>query len=431
MAESVEQHPQTLTEDERAELARLRAEVARLRTTRGKRRFAWKSLAAGVLLVIGCLLAPLSLLTVWVHNQVADTDRFVATASPLIRDPAVQAAVTDRVSDTIFSQLDIEGLARDAVTALGTQGVPPVVTDTLQGLVGPLASSVRSFVHDRVADLVASPGVAQLWDQTIRTAHEQMNAVLSGNSQAVVVSGGEVRLDLAPFITAAKQQLVASGLTVAARIPDVHPTIPITDATTLTRAQRGYSLLDTMATWLPWVMLVLLALGVYLARHHRRALLGAGLGIALSMLVVAAALLITRGALVGAVPPRAAIATGDSYDIIVRFLRDGLRTVFAVGVVVAAGAFLAGPSTTAVAIRKGTKKAIGVLRFGGLRTGPVGPWVHAHLTALRVALVGVAVLVFVFLDRPSGLTVLIIALVLVFCLAVVQFLDQPASAARG
>ena len=396
---------------------------------RRRRQFSWKSFAACILLVLGCLFAPLSVMTVWVHNQVADTDRFVATMSPLIREPAVQAAVVDRVTDTVFGYVDVQALATDAVKVLAAQGVPPQVTEPLQGLTGPLASSVRSFVRDRVGDVVAGPGVAQLWDRTIRIAHEQMNAVLSGNSDAVVVSGGEVRLDLAPFITAAKQQLIGSGLGIAARVPDVHPTIAVTDATTLERAKSAYSLLDKVAAWLPWITLIILALGVYLARNHRRALIGAGLGAALGMLVIAVALVITRGVLTGAVPARSAVAAGVAYDLVVRFLRAGLRTLFTVGIVVALGAFLAGPSTTAVGVRNGVTKGIDWLRRSGtragLRTGPVGPWVHTHRTALRVCLVAVAVLVFMLIDLPSGLDVLVIALVLLFLLAVVQFLDQP------
>ena len=57
-------------------------------------------------------------MTVWVHNQVADTDRFVATMSPLIREPAVQAAVVDRVTDTVFGYVDVQALATDAVKVL-------------------------------------------------------------------------------------------------------------------------------------------------------------------------------------------------------------------------------------------------------------------------------------------------------------------------
>jgi hypothetical protein len=60
-----------------------------------------------------------------------------------------------------------------------------------------------------------------------------------------------------------------------------------------------------VATWLPWLILLILAAGVYLARHRRRALLGVGLGVVAGMLVLAAALMIGRGVLVGAVPPRA------------------------------------------------------------------------------------------------------------------------------
>ncbi|HWM02067.1 MAG TPA: hypothetical protein VNP92_06975 [Actinophytocola sp.] len=43
----------------------------------------------------------------------------------------------------------------------------------------------------------------------------------------------------------------------------------------------------------------------------------------------------------------------------------------------------------------------------------------------------VAVLVFVFLDRPSGLAVLLIVPGLVVCLALVQFLDHPVPTDTG
>jgi hypothetical protein len=436
MSESAEhQATAPLTPDERTELDRLRAEITALRAEHPPRTRSWKSVVAAVLLVLGCVFAPISLATVWVHNQVADTDRFTATMSPLIHEPSVQAAVTDRVTETVFGYVDVKALADDAVRALADTGLPPVVIVPLQGLTGPLASSVQSFVHGKMAELVASPGVAELWDRAIRVAHEQLNAALSGNSSALVVSGGEVRLDLAPFISAAKQQLVAAGFTVANRIPDVHPTIAVADATTLVRGRTAYTALDRLATWLPWVTLVLLAAGVYLARRHRRAVLTAALGVAAGMLVLAILVLIARAVLIGAVPPRSAEPTGATYDLVVRFLRAGGRTVLAVALVVAFGAFLTGPSVTATAIRRGLTKGMAWLREGGaragLRTGPVGGWVHAHGTALRIAAAALAVLVLAFLDRPSGLTVLLIAVLLVVGLGVIQFLDQPPPTARG
>jgi hypothetical protein len=98
-----------------------------------------------------------------------------------------------------------------------------------------------------------------------------------------------------------------------------------------------------------------------------------------------------------------------------------------VGLVVALFAFLAGPSVTAVRIRSGVVRSLSWLRGRtGVRSGRFGAWVHTYRGVLRGAAVGLAVLIFVFIDRPSGLTVLLIALLLVIVLAVIQFFDQPA-----
>lgn len=421
------EQPLVLDPDERAELERLRAEVQRLRAPRA--RPAGRTVLAGAVIVVGCLLAPVALTSVWLHNQVADTDRFVTTVSPLVQDAAVQTALTDRVTDTVFTYVDVRGLADDAVEALADQGLPPLLVDRLRGLTGPLANSVRDFVRDRVAELVATEQFARAWDRVVRVAHEQVNGVLSGTNSAIAAQGDRMVLDLAPFIDVAKRQLVAAGLTAADAVPEVHPTIAIAAADRLVRARAAYVTLDRLATWLPWVVLALFTLGVYLAPDHRRAVVWCGVGFAASMLALAVALVIVRAALVDGVPARSATATAAAYDIVVRFLRDGLRMLFVLGVVVALGAFLAGPSVTAVRVRGGVVRGVTWLRGrAGLRSGPVGTWVHTHRAALRATAVVLAVLVFVFLDRPSGLTVLLIGLLLAVCLAVIQFLDQPTSA---
>jgi hypothetical protein len=332
------------------------------------------------------------------------------------------------VTDTVFTYVDVQAVADDAVDALAAQGLPPRISDRLHDLTGPLANSVREFVHSRVAQLFASEQFAQAWDRTIRVAHEQADAVLSGEASAVAISGDKVTLDLAPFIEAAKQQLIDAGLTAAERVPEVHPTIAIADAAGLVKARAAYTTLDRLATWLPWIAVAFIALGVYLARTKRRALVAAGLGFAASMLVLGAALLIARAVLVDAVPSRSAAPTAAAYDIIVRFLRDGLRTLLVLGLVIALGAFLSGPSVTAVRIRSATVRSLAWVRGrSGLRTGRFGGWVHTYRGVLRGAVVGVAVLIVVFLDQPSGLAVLLTALFLVVCLAVIQFLDQPAT----
>jgi hypothetical protein len=128
--------------------------------------------------------------------------------------------------------------------------------------------------------------------------------------------------------------------------------VALAQADTMVRAQSVYTGLNTVARVLPWVALLLLAVGVYLARKRFRALVGVGLGVGLSMVVLAAGLLVARSMLIGAVPASAAPATATGFDIVVAYLRLGLRALLVLGLVLALAGFLAGRSETAVRIRR-------------------------------------------------------------------------------
>jgi hypothetical protein len=418
-----------LTGDERLELERLRQEVRDLAAHGGRTRrpFRWRSLFAVVLIVLGCMLTPVALVSVWTNNQVSDTDRFVRTVSPLIADPDVQNALTNRLTATVFQYVDVQVITDQSVDALAQQGLPPTLVARLHALTPTLTSAVTGFVHGKIAELVATPQFASTWNATVRKAHEQMVSVLSGNSQGVVVRGDTVYLDLAPFIDLAKQRLSSAGLTVVNQVPEVHPTVALTQADTLVRAQSAYTALDKVASVLPWVVLLLLAAGIYLAGNRFRALVGTGLGIVLALLVLAVGLLVARSMLVGAVPARAAPATASGFDILVTYLRLGLRALLVLGLVLALGGFLAGRSETAVRIRRWSADHLHRIRGGPDATGPVATWVRAYMRGLRVVAVAAAVLVFVFLSEPTGATILIIAAALLVVLAVIEFLAGPVS----
>ena len=417
--------------DERAELERLRQENAELRTTARppRRSIRWRSVFSAVLIILGCVLAPLSLVAVWTDSQLSDTDRFVETVSPLAADPAVQEALTNRITTTVFQYVDVQGLAKEAITALAAQGsLPPQVATRLEGLTPTLVSATTGFVREKVGEVVASPQFASAWDQAVGIAHREMVTLLSGDARGIVVQGDTVYLQLGPFIDAAKQRLSAAGLTAVDRIPEVNPTIALAPADQLVRAQTAYTALGSLAGVLPWITLLLLAAGVFLARRRLRALVGVGLGVAVALVVLAAGLLVARSVLVGAVPPAGALAAASGFDIVVQSLRDSGRALLVLALVVALGAFLAGSSPTAVGVRRWSTELLHRLRSGSSTTGPVGTWIGAHLRVLRIVAVSLAVLVFVFLDRPTGAAILVIATVLLVVLAVIEVLGRPGSA---
>ena len=436
-----------LTEAERAELQRLRAEVATLRSQaqqagvagsgrsvavgRGARQ-RWRTIVATLLIVVACVLAPLSVVAIWTRNQVTNTDRYVATVTPLASDPAIQNAIADQITAQVFTYIDIKGLTTQAVDALAGRGLSPDVAGQLQGFAVPIANGVQSFTRSQVGKIVESDAFADAWVQANRVAHAELVKALTGEGGgAVTVENDTVSLNLSAFIQTVKQRLVESGFTLAARIPEVNASFVLFQSSDITRARNAFNLLNTLGIWLPIITLVSLVIGVYVAKDHRRALIGAGLGIAVGMVVLALGLTVFRAIYLDAVP--AAVLPHDAaavlYDTIVRFLRLGLRTILVLALVVAAGAFLTGQSVTAVRTRQGLTGAIGWLQGSaeqaGWRTGPVGTWVFAHKRALRIGAVAAAALTLVFWGRPTGKVVIGLAIALLVALAVIEFLGRP------
>ena len=393
---------------------------------------------AAVLIVVGCVLAPVSVLAVWAASEVSNTGRYVATMEPLIHDPAIRNALTDKITTQITTRLNVTSRADQAAAALSSRGLPKLST-LLKSEAPAIASGIAGFVHSEIHKIVTGPRFAQAWIQANTLVHQQLVKALSGQgTSSVSVKNGQVVLALGPFIDVVKQDLVKRGFTLVSKIPAVNPTLTLFSAKYLVKAQTGYRLINDLKIVLPVLTLLLLALGVFTARRRRRALIAAGLGLAASMLVLAAGLLIFRSIYLNSVPTSKlpADAAAALFDALVAFIKQGLRTVLVAGLVVAAGAFLAGSSVTAVRIRGAFTRGLGWIRHGGeqagVRTGPVGTWTYAHRRALRICAVALAALVFVFWGQPTAVTAIVIAVVLLVVLALIELIgSRPAAQAEA
>src|SRR6266536_5262301 len=156
---------------EDVEVERLRAEVASLRSKlrqqnhRGEGRAGqagratrqrWRTILAALLIVVACVLAPLSVVAVWTKNKVTNTDRYLRTKAPLASEPAIQRALTDRITANVFASVDVKALYSQAVDALAKQGLPPNRAAQLQSFAVPVANGVQSFTHSQVAKITSS-----------------------------------------------------------------------------------------------------------------------------------------------------------------------------------------------------------------------------------------------------------------------------------
>jgi hypothetical protein len=358
----------------------------------------------------------------------------VATVEPLIHDPAIQNYLTDTITNQITSRLNVTGLVNQASAQLNSRGLTRI--SSLLTTFGPqISSSVNGFIHSTVHSVITSHPMVVAWVQVNTLAHQSLVSVLSGQNSNTSVSlrNGQIVLNLGPLIDVAKKDLVAHGFTLANSIPPVTPTLALFQARDLEKAQAGYRLVKAGKIVLPILVLVILAGGVFAARSRRRALIGAGLGLAASMLVLAIGLLIARSIYLSSIPSSVPTdAAAAAYDALVHFLKEGLRAVLALGLVVAFGAFFTGPSRAAVGTRSGIKSGVDWIRHYGERrgvsTGPVGVWTYAHRRLLRIGAVALFALIFVFTGEPTVVTVIVLVILLLVVLGLIELIGRPAAA---
>lgn len=425
----------------RARLRELEAQLAAAEssgsegpTVRGSRH-ALRSTGAVACLVLAFFLAPLSVVAQWAHDEVGDTERYVQTVAPLAEDPAVQAALTDRITQEILTAIDLDGLTSEALTALAGQDfIPERAAGALPALAVPLSRAIGDYVHGIVAKVVGSTEFQQAWAAANRVAHEQMVALLTGDtSSGVVVSDNSVKIDVAAFVEAAKQRMLDEGFGIAERIPEIHATFTVLDAADIGKAQGGFALLDSLARVLPVLVLLLVFLAVWLAADRRKTWIAAGLTVAASMLLLGLALNLIRPLYLDAVPPDVipGSAAAAIYDTLTYFLRLALRAVLTVSLAIAVAALLMAPSGAGAAIRHGISSGLGRLRDSargaGVDTGPVGRFLGTYQTFARVTIVAVGTLAYVAVDHPTALTAFLILGVIVLLLVALELIAVPPS----
>ena len=427
-----------------AATARAAAEAAAASTGGGpaaappvrRQRHAGRATAAVVLVVLGALLAPVAVVAVWARDLVTDTDRYLATVAPLVDDPQIQSAVTNRVTGAIVDAADLDGLAAEAATAVDGLGLPPRVAALVGSLQEPLVDAATGFIRRAVDAVVTSDVLEAVWDEANRSVHQQLNAVLRGDPDAIasIDAQGTLVVDLTGVVDTVRASLSDAGFTLVDRLPTISATFPLMQSADLVRAQNAYRVLDVLGAWLVWLSLGLLAAGVLVAVHRARALVVAGLSLAGAMLLLGAALTIGRSVYVDALPP--AVQRPDAavvvYDQVVTFLRVALRSAFVLGLVVALVAFVAGGTSAAKALRASWTRAATSLRTAGDRrgigTGPVGVWFAEQRVLVRVLIGAGAALALVLAGHLTPAYVATVAVVALVLLAVTTLVARPPAA---
>jgi hypothetical protein len=388
----------------------------------------WRRFLVGFLVVLSVVLVPIAGLSVWVRNLVLDTDNYVETVEPLARNEAITNTVADRLTTRLFREVDVAEEAKE------------VLPERAAFLAGPISSGVETFVRQAAERVLASDQFQTVWKQANERAHALVVKALTDEGENVKIEDGDVVLNLSSVIDEVIKRLDERGVTVFDSLAENQKNLQIKlfDAEQLERARTAVDLFDQLTVVLVVLVFVTFGAALALSGNRRRTLIRWGLGVVAAMAVVAALLALGRtiylNAASGADLPRD--AAGAAFDTLVRFLRNGIRVFAVLGILVALGAFLTGPSRVAVRIREGSRDLIGGLGKradeAGMDTGAVGVWVGAHKMALRIVGVALVFVILFLMNRPGPLTLLVLALLLLVYLAAIEFvgrMPRPGAAA--
>ncbi|MGR2753089.1 hypothetical protein [Agromyces arachidis] len=442
----------------KARIAELEAENARLRATTGesvaagapapprRSRRRGRTIGAVALVLVGLLLAPIAVVSAWARLQLVDPERFVATFAPIGEDPAVQAFIGDQVTDAIEEQVDIPQLTSDVFDGIRSLDLPPRADDALGLLEGPAAEGLSSLLAQTVDRVVSSDAFEQVFATALRASHRQFIAALQGDPDAALAIGddGSLSIQLGPIIEEVKARLAERGVGFAAAIPVIERSVVVAKVDSLVLLQTVYALAVAVGTWLPVLVLVLLAAGVLVAKRRSAALVWAAGGLALTMLLTLAGFGTGRLFFVATVSP-SIMPSGAAeaiYGGLTELMISTIAALTVLAVAVALIAWLSGPWRPARAVRGFADDGFGAVRRSagahGVTTGRFGEALHRYRVVAYVAIAAVASLVLLF-NRPIEVSTVVWTVVLALvAVALVELLRRPegeavpqAVAARG
>jgi hypothetical protein len=399
---------QQTVEELKAENEKLREAEARRKPDKGPR---WRRISSWVLVVLACLLAVVSVLVVFVRNQLLNTNAYVSTVAPLASNPAIQTQIATRVSEKVITGTNLEARVKNALPARAGF------------LATPIADGVESATYNVTLKLVESPRFEKLWVAANRASHKQLVAVLTGTQQgAVSTKDGKITINLDQVELAVKKELDGKGITVFDKIPAVKGlNFVLFQSNDLVRIQKLVKFLNKLAVVLPIITLLFFAGAVVLARNRRRGLARAGIGLALAMALILVAIAVGRNQyLSGLKPPQSPEAASAVIDTVTANLREAVRIILILAAVVAVIALAAGNAWV--------RRTVGNMNKPGWSTsGPVHDFVAAHRKVLQWGILALGLLVLVIWSTPTTLVAVVVILIALALIGLVGLFGRDGS----
>jgi hypothetical protein len=389
--------------------------------------------------VLASLLIPISVISAWAITTVTKTDQYVATMAPLARNQVIIDRLATKATDKLFSTHVVQNKVSDAL--------PPKA----QPIVQPIVTEVKSYVHGVALKVFESEQFGNLFDRLNRRTHQTVVDVLTGKQTKLTkaLNNGQVVLNLTPQLNQLIDKLNSRGVHLFKPIPTKSGDLGfvVVSKSQISKFSGIFNTLVTLGWAVPIVAVVLGVLSVVVAVQRRKTLLRVALGVALFTLVLLGLLAWGRTTFLNQATAHNLDAgvSAAVWDTLLRFLKQDLRWTLLAAVLVAFGAWVAGPAQYAVWIR--TKVAAGARWVwaqvraltssagrglsGSSGARKTGSWIEEHVKGLRILGIVVGGLVLLLGGDVSGGDLVILVIVLAVYLALLQVIVYWARRVSG
>ncbi|HEX5989797.1 MAG TPA: SHOCT domain-containing protein [Solirubrobacterales bacterium] len=304
--------------------------------SRGRRR-----LVRG-LVILGSVLAFLSVFAIWTERQALNTDDWVDTSGRLLENETIRSTLSDYLVDQLYENVDVR------------KELEEILPGDTKDLAGPAAGGLRQVAGQGAEKVLETSTAQELWKQANRTAHEQLLAVLENKKEAVETEEGNVRLNLGSLLTNLAEE-VGIGESLAEKLPPDAAQVEILKSDQLKTAQdiavaiKGLALVLSLLTFLSF------GLAIYLSRDERwvtvllsgGGLVAAGFGVVVAR-QVAGGIVVDQLVKTENVKP----AGEAAWSIGTSLMTSIATTVIVVGIFFLIAGWLASPTNGARAVRR-------------------------------------------------------------------------------
>lgn len=373
----------------------------------------WRRVLAWVALVLGCLVLLIGNLAVYARTFVLDTDTFADVVAPEHPDEAVAAGVADTLADKIVTSTRVQDRIQE-LTPRDNALVAAAVTN-----------AARNVIENTVRAVARSDGFRDVWRGVVVGAHERFVALVEDDSSE------PVSLNLRPVVEQVDERLEQRGIDLIddATLDDVSEVVALRRSQ-IDDVRETLDLVRRLVVVLAIVAVVLIAAAVALAPDRRRMLARAGIGIVIAMVMTGLVLRIARRAITDRVEVDVRRQAVDSlWGRMFETLYQQTAALAALGLVIALGAWLAGPSRLAVGLRARVRS----VRSGGTGEPTSEPSglsraLGAHRTGVRLGILAVAAGVLLLLPGTSALAIVVVAFLALAAIVGAEILAGPPQA---